>query len=294
VLSEDRRFIVGRSGSSAGAFVDDVLDPDVEVVLSVVPAEPAELSELSDRRFIVGRSGSSAGVLPVDCPAPCVDAVLVLVLPDDPAPPEPALSSDVPDVPEDRRFIVGRSGSFAESLAAPVPAPAFVVDFDAPVELVNTGSVFEGFNFATFFGAASGFTLPYPNQPSSYAISPVAFSACRCRAYTSSSMPLSAPASCSSYTFPDSSANGTGRATYTPASSSLPSTKIDTGISLLAVGLAMSPVHSYTPTARTTCSGFATLCICPHAAAPPADQPASIAPANIARRKISLINPVPD
>jgi hypothetical protein len=43
-------------------------------------------------------------------------------------------------------------------------APA---EFVAPVELVNTGSVFEGFSFTTFFGAASGFTLPYPNQPSS-------------------------------------------------------------------------------------------------------------------------------
>jgi hypothetical protein len=162
VLSEDRRFIVGRSGSSAGALVvddadvvDDVVDPDVEVVLSVEPAE------LSDRRFIVGRSGSSAGVLPVDCPAPCVDAVLVVVLPDEAVVPvlvlEPALSSELP---EDRRFIVGRSGSFDESLAAPVPLPAFAVDFVAPVELSNTGSVFEGFSFATFFGAASGFTLP--------------------------------------------------------------------------------------------------------------------------------------
>lgn len=164
MLSEDRRFIVGRSGSSACPLVDDVdvvddvVDPDVEVVLSVVPVEPPELS---DRRFIVGLSGSSAGVPPVDCPAPCVDAVLVVVLPDDAVPPEPALSSDVPEAPEDRRFIVGRSGSFDESLAAPVPAPASVVDFVAPVELVNTGSVFEGFSFATtFFGAASGFTLP--------------------------------------------------------------------------------------------------------------------------------------
>jgi hypothetical protein len=122
VLSEDRRFIVGRSGSSACPLVvDDVVDAGVELVLSVVPAEPAELS---DRRFIVGLSGSSAGVLPVDCPAPCVDAVLVVVFPDDAAPPEPALPSDVPEVPEDRRFIVGRSGSFDESLAEPLPPAA--------------------------------------------------------------------------------------------------------------------------------------------------------------------------
>jgi hypothetical protein len=169
VLSEDLRFIVGRSGSSAGALVvdvvDDVVDPDVEVVLSVVPVEPAELS---DRRFIVGRSGSSAGVLPVDCPVPCVDAVLVVVLPDDAVVPVPVLEDALSsEPPEDRRFIVGRSGSFDESLAAPVPAPAFAVDFVAPVELSNTGSVFEGFSFPTFFGVASGFTLPYPNQPSS-------------------------------------------------------------------------------------------------------------------------------
>jgi hypothetical protein len=162
VLSEDRRFIVGRSGSSAGALVvdvvDDVVDPDVEVVPSVVPVEPAELS---GRRFIVGRSGSSAGVLPVDCPAPCVDAVLVVVLPDDAAVPVPVLEAALSsELPEDRRFIVGRSGSFAESLAAPVPAPAFVVEFVDAVELVNTGSVFEGFSFAAIFGAASGFTLP--------------------------------------------------------------------------------------------------------------------------------------
>ena len=40
--------------------------------------------------------------------------------------------------------------------------------------------------------------------------------------------------------------------------------KSETGIRRLAVGLAMSPVHSYTPMARTTFSGFATLCVWAH------------------------------
>ena len=35
--------------------------------------------------------------------------------------------------------------------------------------------------------------------------------------------------------------------------------KSETGMRRLAVGLAMSPVHSYTPTARTTFSGAVTL-----------------------------------
>ena len=41
-----------------------------------------------------------------------------------------------------------------------------------------------------------------------------------------------------------------------------------TGINRLAVGLARSPVHSYTPTARTTVSGFDTLCVCAPAHTP--------------------------
>src|SRR5665213_516790 len=36
----------------------------------------------------------------------------------------------------------------------------------------------------------------------------------------------------------------------------------DTGISRAPVGLARSPVHSYTPTARTTFFGSVTLCVC--------------------------------
>jgi hypothetical protein len=192
VLSEDRRFIVGRSGSSAGAFDVSVVDAG-DVVDAVVEAAPSadEPDELSDRRFIVGRSGSSAGVLPL----PCVDAVSVLALPDDAVVPLLALSSEVP---EDRRFIVGLSGSSVEALVDPLPDPALavvplwplpaavlslgdlfvicgrlasvvvdVVEPVEPVELINTGSVFEGFSFAAFFTAASGFTLPYPNHPSS-------------------------------------------------------------------------------------------------------------------------------
>jgi hypothetical protein len=99
-----RRFMVGRSGSSAGA--GDAVD-DV-VVLSVV---------LSDRRFIVGRSGSSDDVLPelfadpesaVVLPEGVVDVVLPVV--------PGSLESE-----EERRFMVGRSGSLFEVLVVPVP-----------------------------------------------------------------------------------------------------------------------------------------------------------------------------
>jgi hypothetical protein len=83
-VEEVPRFMVGRSGSSAGVlpvFVD-------AVVVGSVPA--VVLSGL--RRFMVGRSGSSAGV----------DVVLVVeggsLVPVE----EPELS---------RRFMVGRSGS---------------------------------------------------------------------------------------------------------------------------------------------------------------------------------------
>ena len=52
----------------------------------------------------------------------------------------------------------------------------------------------------------------------------------------------------------------------------------------LAVGLEKSPVHSYTPTARTTCWGFATLCIWAGMA-----MEAKVAEPKIARRKRDLI-----
>jgi hypothetical protein len=292
-----RRFIVGRSGSSDAVVLplpevdpadpaepEELVEPAEPVVDAVLPELSVEPESLPSRRFIVGRSGSSDAVVlplpeadPVEPPDPAEPVELV-------EPPDPAVGAVLPE-PESlvpRRLIEGRSGSLAEAL----------VEF---TELVNTGSVFEGFSFATdLFATASGFTLPYPNQPSSYARSPVALSACRCRAYARSSIPLSTPPSCSSYSFPVSRANGTGRATYTPASSSLPSIKIDTGISRLAVGFIISPVHSYTPTARTTCSGFATLCICapadPHPA-PHAAQPANATRPHIARSRISLITP---
>jgi hypothetical protein len=84
VLSE-WRFMVGRSGSSSG-------------VLPVDAVVPAELSvvELSDLRFIVGRSGSSDAVDGVEV----VDGVVV---------PEVEVS-------EERRFMVGRSGSSLEAV----------------------------------------------------------------------------------------------------------------------------------------------------------------------------------
>jgi len=66
----------------------------------------------------------------------------------------------------ERRFMVGRLGSSlvaAASLLVLVSVGWLV----SPLEPVRTGSVFEGLRAATFFGAASGLTLPYPNQPSS-------------------------------------------------------------------------------------------------------------------------------
>ena len=232
VLPEDLRFIVGRSGSSDGVL--PLADPESAVVLpAVLPDDAVVLSPeplLSDLRFIVGRSGSSAGVLPLPAPE------FAVVVPDD----EVVLAAvPVPASPESeslpaRRFIVGRSGSLVEALVVPDPllplvvllwsvpadevvSPAvFVVSFGrlpSFTELVRTGRVFDGFSAVTLFGAATGFTLPYPNQPSSQAISPAAFSACRCRANARSSSPLSIPAFCSAYTLPLSSANGTGRAT---------------------------------------------------------------------------------
>src|SRR6266700_465327 len=56
------------------------------------------------------------------------------------------------------------------------------------------------------------------------------------------------------------------------------------GMSRLAVGLAKSPVHSYTPTARTTCWGFATLCIWGKAT-----DAVRVAVPKITRRKRALI-----
>jgi hypothetical protein len=94
---EEERFMVGRSGSSAGALPVWVFE--AVVVVESLP-DPA-VSGL--RRFIVGRSGSSAGV----------DVVLVVeaVVPDAGVVPELVVSGL-------RRFMVGRSGSsLAEVLA---------------------------------------------------------------------------------------------------------------------------------------------------------------------------------
>lgn len=159
---DEERFMVGRSGSSAEALPDWVVEAVVEVSL---------LSGL--RRFMVGRSVSSAGV----------DVVLVVV-PD-----------DVPELVVSglRRFMVGRSAS---SLVAGLAVPDAVVSglpvvgvvvwagadllWSLPLAVVEsalglvtrcgrlgsgvavmTGSVFDGLRAAVvFLGAASGLTLP--------------------------------------------------------------------------------------------------------------------------------------
>ena len=58
VLSELRRFIVGRSGSSAGVVVLLVVEPFVEPASAGALGAVVEVPELS-RRFMVGRSESS-------------------------------------------------------------------------------------------------------------------------------------------------------------------------------------------------------------------------------------------
>ena len=110
LLSGVWRFMVGRSGSSAGAFPGWVFDAVVVVSL------PEELSGL--RRFMVGRSGSSAGV------------AVVLVVPESGVVPE-----DVPELAASglRRFMVGRSAS---SLVAGLAVPDAVVVSGLPVDCV--------------------------------------------------------------------------------------------------------------------------------------------------------------
>jgi hypothetical protein len=121
VLSEERRFMVGRSGSSAGVLVVPVVDPvlvgGVVLVVSVVLS--------GDRRFMVGRSGSSDAdeVLPVPFAAPASVGVLPDVLAGEAgllaggAVPPAAAGSLLAESPEDpgRRFMVGRSGSSVEA-----------------------------------------------------------------------------------------------------------------------------------------------------------------------------------
>ena len=90
VLS-DLRFMVGRSGSSAGVLPVDAVEVPV-----------VELSALSDLRFIVGRSGSSVEVEAVEV----VEVGVVLEL-------------EVSAVePSDRRFMVGRFGSSLVAVAS--------------------------------------------------------------------------------------------------------------------------------------------------------------------------------
>jgi hypothetical protein len=128
-LLSDLRFIVGLSGSSAGVLVLPFEDPELVVVL---PEDAVVLSPepLSDLRFIVGRSGSVdcvlalpfedpefAGVFPVDAGVLPEDAGGVLAVP----PADPEAPESLPESLPALRFIVGRSESFVEVFAVPVP-----------------------------------------------------------------------------------------------------------------------------------------------------------------------------
>lgn len=169
VVLSVRRFMVGRSGSSVVVVLPL---PLLEAVDELSPS----LAVLSERRFIVGRSGS------LDCVVvPFAEEVSVVVLPDDLLPE----ASDVVVPPEsveesDRRFIVGLSESsfevvevvdgFVAELFWSLLLPAVVLSLEVLfcscgwpvdlVELVMTGRVFDGFNFAGLFATASGLTLP--------------------------------------------------------------------------------------------------------------------------------------
>jgi hypothetical protein len=131
-----RRFMVGRSGSSAGADALLVVDEVSEVVLDgVVDVPELAVSEL--RRFMVGRSGS----LLLD-----VSVVLAVVL----------AVVGVPDLP---------SVWFAVVLWPPVAVVESPAGFEPKWglfdEVVMTGSVLDGFRaVVVLLGAASGLTLP--------------------------------------------------------------------------------------------------------------------------------------
>jgi hypothetical protein len=146
---------------------------------------------------MVGRSGSSDAELPVPdaLPVPFAAPASVDVLPEEagllaavPVPPAVVESPLESPADPDRRFIVGLSGSsveaVVEAVVEPVPEPAFGVAagvvlsvpaevvvppagfeprcgwLESPVELVSTGSVFEGFSATGLLATASGFTLP--------------------------------------------------------------------------------------------------------------------------------------
>jgi hypothetical protein len=156
--------MVGRSGSSAGVLPVDVVDA---VVVSLPEEEASGV-----RRFMVGRSGSSAGFELVSV------GVLEAVV-DVPELDVPELDGSELDGSEVRRFIVGRSGSalvdvvvvldvVVSGLLWSLPLEEAVSPGFEPkcgrfgsVEVVRTGTVFDGFKAVVVFrGAERGLTLP--------------------------------------------------------------------------------------------------------------------------------------
>jgi len=164
VVSGVRRCMVGRLGSSAGVLPVDVVDGAVDpVVVSLLPEEVAS----GVRRFMVGRSGSSAGFELVS--AGVLDVV------DD----VPELDGSELDGSEVRRFMVGRSGSALVDVVVVLDVVASGLLWSLPlveavspgfepkcgrfgsVEVVRTGTVFDGFKAVVVFrGAERGLTLP--------------------------------------------------------------------------------------------------------------------------------------
>jgi hypothetical protein len=141
-LSEERRFIVGLSGSSGGSDVPPFVDPELADVVD----EPDEDEELS-LRFIVGRSDSSLEAW--------------LAVPD-------AVASGFP---LDGLFVwppgwvaPGLPWSLLLAFADAGSPLVFVTRcgrFGSVEDAVITGSVLDGFKAAAVFrGAARGLTLP--------------------------------------------------------------------------------------------------------------------------------------
>jgi hypothetical protein len=143
-----RRFIVGRSGSSAGVVVLLVVELVVEPVLAGVLDAVVDVPELAVsglRRFMVGRSESSlVAVLVV--PAVVVVSGLLLVW-------------GVEDVVEDVEDLLWSLP--AEEVVSPLVFVTRCGRFGSADEVVMVERVFEGFSaWAVFLGAASGLTLP--------------------------------------------------------------------------------------------------------------------------------------
>src|SRR5579875_1966763 len=157
-----------------------------------------------------------------------------------------------------RRDICGLPSSV--SAAAGCGLPLSEVDW-------IVGRCDDGCKDAAGFGGASAVNFPKPYHTpaglSSARALPVTIRSAICR----SSSPAGSPERSTVYRSPLCRANGMGRARYRPASSKCPSINSDTGTKRAAVGLVSSPVHSYTPTARVTCSGASTWCICARTAA---------------------------